>query len=461
MASDGVYGAAPAEEVSSSPPPRVPTPSVSARRLVRSRRLAPIPVLVIANRNTPATHASCVLTPSTPPPPQTVVDVREVSTRRAMSGWYKRMMSFALLTVASSAVAAVSWRAPTGSTLAVLGTSMAPEDWTSDDRCIVYTYFDEVEGMDDQNEIIESWAKTWSEAGWKPVIIGEVHARRHPRYDEFRARFAAMPTPNPSEYELACYLRHVAMAVVGGGYLADYDTLNVNVPPPPQCGYLPNGGALTVHQEGSFTDFGHKPMRSVVPALTSGNATAFEAFANYMNEVDVGAATDRFNLGMVSDMLFLQYAIENAGDLIRRTHSFIDSVLAVPDPPCDSAGVELPMLFHFSHATMTRNGMDGQPRGQKMLEWQKKLREAKARCAERGATADDDSYAREYFLEPGSQTPAAIALDAFTAVMPCVFYPEMDCPAEFVAQNLAALDASRDAHGNPSTGSAFIRATAA
>ena len=240
--------------------PRVPTPSVSAHRLVRSRRLAPIPVLVIANRNTPATHASCVLTPSTPPPPQTVVDVREVSTRRAMSGWYKRMMSFALLTVASSAVAAVSWRAPTGSTLAVLGTSMAPEDWTSDDRCIVYTYFDEVEGMDDQNEIIESWAKTWSEAGWKPVIIGEVHARRHPRYDEFRARFAAMPTPNPSEYELACYLRHVAMAVVGGGYLADYDTLNVNVPPPPQCGYLPNGGALTVHQEGSFTDFEHKPM---------------------------------------------------------------------------------------------------------------------------------------------------------------------------------------------------------
>ena len=172
-----------------------------------------------------------------------------------------------------------------------------------------------------------------------------------------------------------------------------------------------------------------------------------------MNEVDVGAVIGRFNiLGMVSDMLFLQYAVENAGDLVRRTHSFIDTVLAVPDPPCDSAGVELPMLFHFSHKTMERNGMKGQPRGQTMTEWQRKLREAKARCAERSATANDDAYAREYFLQPGSQNPAGIALDAFTAVMPCVWYPEMKCSAEFVAQNAATLDASRDARGTPSTG---------
>ena len=170
--------------------------------------------------------------------------------------------------------------------------------------------------------------------------------------------------------------------------------------------------------------FGHAPSRNVVPALVSGDAAAYEAFTNYMNEVDVGAVIGRFNiLGMVSDMLFLQYAVENAGDLVRRTHSFIDTVLAVPDPPCDSAGVELPMLFHFSHKTMERNGMKGQPRGQTMAEWQRKLREAKARCAERGATANDDAYAREYFLQPGSQNPAGIALDAFTAVMPCVWVP--------------------------------------
>ena len=373
------------------------------------------------------------------------------------------MITFALLMVAASAVAAMSWRPRTNPTLAVLGVSWAPEDWTSSDRCIVYTYFDEVDGMNDQNEIINSWAKTWSEAGWNPMIIGEAHARRHPRYNELRARFDAFPTPNPSDYELACYLRHVAMGVVGGGYLADYDTMNVNVPPPPQCGYLANGGVLTVHQESSMDDgFGHAPSRNVVPALVSGDAAAYEAFTNYMNEVDVGAVIGRFNiLGMVSDMLFLQYAVENAGDLVRRTHSFIDTVLAVPDPPCDSAGVELPMLFHFSHKTMERNGMKGQLRGQTMTEWQRKLREAKARCAERGATANDDAYAREYFLQPGSQNPAGIALDAFTAVMPCVWYPEMKCSAEFVAQNAATLDASRDARGTPSRGAAFIREKAA
>ena len=49
---------------------------------------------------------------------------------------------------------------------------------------------------------------------------------------------------------------------------------------------------------------------------------------------------------------------------------------------------------------------------------------------------NDDAYAREYFLQPGSQNPAGIALDAFAAVMPCVWYPEMKCSAEFVARTL-------------------------
>ena len=47
---------------------------------------------------------------------------------------------------------------------------------------------------------------------------------------------------NP-EYEIACYLHHVAMAAVGGGTLTDFDVFNVNVPPSPGCDYLPNGWA--------------------------------------------------------------------------------------------------------------------------------------------------------------------------------------------------------------------------
>ena len=143
---------------------------------------------------------------------------------------------------------------------AFLGPSHAPlrlEDVYTTDRCVVYTYVFGGGGGE-----LEVWKATWSAAGWKPVVLTEEHAALHPKYQEYRDYFMSMPTVNSPEYETGCYLRHMAMAVIGGGFMSDTDVINVNVPPSPNCDYLPNDGKLTTHE-------------NFVPSIISGDEKAF------------------------------------------------------------------------------------------------------------------------------------------------------------------------------------------
>lgn len=125
------------------------------------------------------------------------------------------------------------------------------------DRCVVYTYYADL-GTGD-GPLLEVWKKTWAGAGWKPRVLSEKHAAEHEMYEEYKAAVSAFPSSNGVAYETTCYLRHLAMAAVGGGWLTDIDTFNVNLPPPPACDWLPNNGALTTHDV-------------FVPAIVSGTA---------------------------------------------------------------------------------------------------------------------------------------------------------------------------------------------
>ena len=131
------------------------------------------------------------------------------------------------------------------------------QDVHTTDRCVVYTYV-----FGDGGSELEVWKASWSAAGWKPVVLTEVHAALHPKYEEYKSYFLAMPTLNSPEYETGCYLRHMAMAAVGGGTMTDYDVINVNVPPSPNCDFLPNDGALTTHE-------------NFIPSIISGDENAF------------------------------------------------------------------------------------------------------------------------------------------------------------------------------------------
>ena len=137
-----------------------------------------------------------------------------------------------------------------------------PEGVYTTDRCVVYTYVFGDGGADE----LEAWRTSWSAAGWKPMVLTEEHAALHPKYEEYKSHFLTMPTINSVEYETGCFLRHVAMAVVGGGTMTDYDVVNVNVPPSPNCDFLPNDGALTTHE-------------NFIPSIVSGDENAFNGKA--------------------------------------------------------------------------------------------------------------------------------------------------------------------------------------
>lgn len=89
----------------------------------------------------------------------------------------------------------------------------------------VHTFFSPVPELDLEGEykLLLLWQRHWSGAGYDPAVLTERHAQAHPLYAEFKDRVLQLPTVNPRSYETACYLRYLAMAQAGGGWMLDVD----------------------------------------------------------------------------------------------------------------------------------------------------------------------------------------------------------------------------------------------
>ncbi len=96
----------------------------------------------------------------------------------------------------------------------------------------VYTYFANVPelGNAEQLQMLALWGDSWARHGWEPIILTHDHTRTFPNHSFVEARFSRMPKVNPAAYELACWMRWVAMAV-SGGMMTDYDVLNFGFTP--------------------------------------------------------------------------------------------------------------------------------------------------------------------------------------------------------------------------------------
>ena len=322
----------------------------------------------------------------------------------------------------------------------------APHDWHTNDRCVVYTYFEERNIFQDgKRDTFEAWKEAWSAAGWKPMVLDVHHAARHPDFHKLQAKFQRFPFTNDPEYEMACFFRHIAMAAVGGGYLSDWDVINVNVPPSPDCRYLPSEGRLTVHNT------------LAVPSLTTGSESEFNRIVQEMSRIDVQAVLATFpEEKNLSDMIALEYLKKTTMDIFSVSPSVLISPFVLSTPPCDIHGVQLPILIHFSHqateAIENKTGEKVAPdlvRGKYMREWRQKILGDLTRCK-----VLTGHYQAIYFPSDDMKSPLSRTMMAFDRFGQCLsVHP--DCGSGpttldyLVGDSIALLKRNVDANGAP------------
>lgn len=90
----------------------------------------------------------------------------------------------------------------------------------------IHTYYEDLgDGDTDNIQLLKVWQDCWQSKGWKTVVLTREDAKKNPRYQEYYDRFMLYPTTNSRKYEMACFLRWVAMEMIGG-YHCDFDVMN-------------------------------------------------------------------------------------------------------------------------------------------------------------------------------------------------------------------------------------------
>jgi len=157
-------------------------------------------------------------------------------------------------------------------------------------RPVIHTFFNRIapskkgtgmSGKSDE-EHVAAWKEQWSNAGWDPVVLNLEDAKKHPRYNEFVKTLENVPLMGGNNglnkvYNQLCFLRWMAMAAAGGGWMSDYDVIPLRHIEEEEYSnhnnaFLPNDGFFTVYSVVRGTDQG-------VPCLMSGSTEEWEKMA--------------------------------------------------------------------------------------------------------------------------------------------------------------------------------------
>jgi hypothetical protein len=219
---------------------------------------------------------------------------------------------------------------------------------------IIFTFYEYVDephhtGMSPEDDVnlIQAWARSWHELGWEPRVLDTQVARQHPEFGTFDNFLQGLPF---NKVDKICFYRYLAMGMVGGGWMSDFDTFPLNAAKWDGTGnpmLLPNSGSLTIHEK---TESGG------VPSLVSGNADEWFRLAKAQVEnavahktephwSDVKALQDIYKLSGGRFYKMLENVV--VGDAILRNNEISAEVCA---------WLQTKVAVHFSHFAMRQSG---------------------------------------------------------------------------------------------------------
>ena len=211
-----------------------------------------------------------------------------------------------------------------------------------EDRPMMYTFFEPIPaderrtGMNDDQDValLKAWRESWEEAGWNTKVLTLDDAKRHPHFDELLEKLQDSSKNNKqARYENLCFLRWLAVAAAGGGWMSDYDVFPLTLTG--EVGStLPNDGIFTAHD-------------GPVPALLSGTHKEWDRMAHEV----INAASEMTDY--ISDMLALQFIAENKPEIeFIRERGVLREVAYDAINKVDCTITKDKNSVHFSHRRM-------------------------------------------------------------------------------------------------------------
>ena len=209
----------------------------------------------------------------------------------------------------------------------------------------IYSYFAAVPELSlyDETKLALLWRERWSAAGFEPFILSEWHAQLHPDFAAVNEAVSKLPSVNPVNYERACWLRWVALAAAGagfmvnmtngavGGLMSDLDVMPYSIKPLKDL--FPSPGKLIMYQERA-------------PSLVYADAETCARLFKHFGDLTLGNRPqgDRPHF---SDQYLIEDLAAAGADWIEKRNL----VLGYGD-----AGWETAAAVHYSNGSMTPAG---------------------------------------------------------------------------------------------------------
>jgi hypothetical protein len=103
----------------------------------------------------------------------------------------------------------------------------------------IYSYYESIQTLPQAEQFARAnyWKTSWEKNGWDCVMLNRSHAQASNAYQKFMAKIMKMSFDLPMDYQhvfphiIARYSRWSALHAAGGGWMSDYDVVNIDFTP--------------------------------------------------------------------------------------------------------------------------------------------------------------------------------------------------------------------------------------